>query len=976
MLLFILLIIIPDLLDAQQITQSYKRSACGLNFIHRSAKITTRESNPAGNPTPLTFNITELGNCRRVEKAFVWFGLSYRNAAGAQKTVTISNPEGNTSTINAAIIGTHGHKCWGEVGTRAYRADVTSMITGNGNYIINLSSDNWETDGLTFVIVYRDLQANYEGHIQFDDGLITVPTSNTTTSHTMTNINACGNSVTASGFMVVADLQRQFNTNEQANFNFNGTNRSLQANFWNSEVSNTNVTQGQNNYSYSITPGVDCYSLIMTGLYYRTTTCSTCPEILAVNAAASTTTICSGDDITLTGSGANNYQWTSIPVGFTSNQRVVTLSPTSTRSYVLRGTTSDGCQVGFDTIRVNVNPAPRVNAGPNLNLCINDTVLIGNPATDGTAPYNYSWSPPNGLSSTNQARVNASPTVTTSYIVRVTDSRGCIVSDTIRIVVNDRPSINAGDDQTICNTNSVRIGNIATSGTAPYSYNWQPATGLSNSNIATPDASPSDTTNYIVTVTDANGCTDSDTIRINVLPSPTPNAGQNTEICFGESVQIGGNATGGTPSYIYSWTPALGLSDPNISSPIASPQATTQYVQAVTDQSGCTSYDSVTVTVNPLPIADAGDNTEICFGDVISIGSNAVSGTAPYVYSWQPATGLSSSTDAVVNASPTVTTTYKLTVTDSKGCTTTDSINIIVHELPQPVITPSGSVTICSCDSIVLDAGGPFSSYLWSTGETTRSITVRDPGIYVVTVTNEFGCINSSPRVDLTVLNPMASVSVPNNLSGMPGDQVTIPLVLNSSEFLDECNARNFVAYLRYNRSILVPSGSTPKGTLSSSERMITITGNRSDNTILANLDFIVTLGDTTFTNIYVDSLVWTDCVFNANTENSVFNLDGLCYEGGTVRLFKSGINTELLSVRPHPVNNKAEIVLRNSDNVDLKINLINIYGEEVKTVFNGSLMEGESIIPAEFKDITTGTYFLVISTANSKITRIIEIIK
>src|SRR6185369_11172675 len=157
------------------------------------------------------------------------------------------------------------------------------------------------------------------------------------------------------------------------------------------------------------------------------------------------------------------------------------------------------------------------------------------------------------------------------------------------------PIANAGSDITLCLHDASTL-----SATGGINYSWSPALGLSNPNIQNPQASPVSTTVYSVTVTDANGCSASDNITVKVNPLPIANAGTDKSICFNNSCTL--NASGGIN---YSWFPTTGLNNPNTSNPVASPITTTSYIVSVSDSNGCIETDTLSITVNPLPVADA-----------------------------------------------------------------------------------------------------------------------------------------------------------------------------------------------------------------------------------------------------------------------------------------------------------------------------------------------------------------------------------
>ncbi len=222
-------------------------------------------------------------------------------------------------------------------------------------------------------------------------------------------------------------------------------------------------------------------------------------------------------------------------------------------------------------------------------------------------------------------------------------------------------SINNYPDQNICAGGSVPL-NVA----GGVSYSWAPALGLSATNIANPSANPTTTTTYTVTVTNADGCTASDDITINVSENPIANAGSDASICAGSSTTL--NASGGST---YQWSPAAGLSNPSIANPIANPSATTTYTVVVANANGCSSSDQVVVSIAASLTVSAGDDMMICPDETTPLSASGGS-----TYLWSPAQGLSSTTVA----NPTVTiseaATYCVTVTDANGCSGSDCISI------------------------------------------------------------------------------------------------------------------------------------------------------------------------------------------------------------------------------------------------------------------------------------------------------------
>src|ERR1700722_2502269 len=139
-------------------------------------------------------------------------------------------------------------------------------------------------------------------------------------------------------------------------------------------------------------------------------------------------------------------------------------------------------------------------------------------------------------------------------------------------------------------------------------------------------------------------------------------SGNAATICTGNSVGIGTTAVGGST---YAWSPSAGLSSTTVSNPTANPTTRTTYTVIETNSNSCVKSNSVTVTVNPLPAANAGNAATICTGNSVGIGTTAVGGST---YAWSPSAGLSSTTTANPTANPTSTTTYTVTETNSNSC--------------------------------------------------------------------------------------------------------------------------------------------------------------------------------------------------------------------------------------------------------------------------------------------------------------------
>jgi gliding motility-associated-like protein len=377
-------------------------------------------------------------------------------------------------------------------------------------------------------------------------------------------------------------------------------------------------------------------------------------------------------------------------------------------------TTAGGCT---DTRPRNIHiyPIPSLAFTALQNgVCLGSTMTIVNNSTSSNgAINNWFWDFGDGTtsSSANPVHTYTSPGTYNVTLIGVT-SHGC--RDTIQqpFTVFGLPNADAGSNRDICQGTSTTL--TATGG---ITYLW--STGATTASI---QVSPNFTTTYYVTVTDANGCIGTDSVRVTVRLLPVANAGPDRTICVGNSVTL--NGTGGGPGFL--WNPG-GYNTQTIT---VSPTTTTNYTYTVTSLAGCTRTDTMTVFVNPLPVANAGPDQMVCDGSTATL--TATGGTS---YLWSPG-GMTGSSIYVTPSNPTV---YTVQVTDANGCKSSDTVSVGINPVPTAVLSPA---FFCVGSSTTLDAGNPGSTYLWyPNGETTQTITVSDSGYYEVQITNGAGCI-------------------------------------------------------------------------------------------------------------------------------------------------------------------------------------------------------------------------------------------
>jgi hypothetical protein len=501
-------------------------------------------------------------------------------------------------------------------------------------------------------------------------------------------------------------------------------------------------------------------------------------------------TICKGNCTTIGGAPtatggtpAYSYAWSSVPVSVIPATANPNVCPTVTTTYTLTVTDASGC-TGTDNVTITVSTII-AEAGNPSTICNGSCVTIGGAptASGGTPVYTYVWSsvPVSVVPAT--ANPNVCPTVTTIYNLTVTDANGCTGTDNVTITVTT-VTAEAGPPVTICKGNCTTIGGAPTAsgGTPAYIYAWSSLPASVVPATANPSVCPTVTTTYNLTVTDANGCTGTDNVTVTVM-TVIAEAGPPVTICIGNCTTIGGapTATGGTPAYSYAWSSVPVSVIPATANPNVCPTVTTTYTLTVTDASGCTGTDNVTITVSTI-IADAGNPSTICNGSCVAIGGapTASGGTPVYTYAWSSVPASVIPATANPNVCPTVTTTYNLTVTDANGCTGMDNVTITVTTITAEAGAP---VTICNGNCVIIggaptaSGGTPAYSYLWSSVPASVIPATANPSVcptvtttYNLTVTDANGCSGTDNVTIIVAMTPNATISTnpnpPNTCSG------------------------------------------------------------------------------------------------------------------------------------------------------------------------------------------------------------------
>jgi len=357
--------------------------------------------------------------------------------------------------------------------------------------------------------------------------------------------------------------------------------------------------------------------------------------------------------------------------GDTSHQNNPSYIYTNTGNYnvQLAVTDSKGC---YDKtiVTVDINDRPDFSIGNDTLICSIDTLQL-----KATGTGSFFWTPAYNINNQNVASPLVSPDTPTKYYASFSDAYGCKGTDSVFIDVKDFVTLNAGNDTTICKTDAIALSPVSDA----LRYEWAPTNTLDNSNLKNPTAIPLDNTTYTVTAS-IGKCKSVDAITVKLIPYPLANAGNDSTICIGSSVQL--NASGGS---FYKWSPAFFLDNPNIANPAASPIHDINYTVTVSDTLGCPKAVSDAVVIHVLElVADAGPaDTSVVINQPLQL--NASGGE---VYLWTPSVGLSNSATSNPIANLSNSQQYVVTVYQS-GCFDTDTINITVYKVEPGLYVPN-----------------------------------------------------------------------------------------------------------------------------------------------------------------------------------------------------------------------------------------------------------------------------------------------
>jgi gliding motility-associated-like protein len=507
---------------------------------------------------------------------------------------------------------------------------------------------------------------------------------------------------------------------------------------------------------YSSGPCMDTKTITVTG-----------PSVNVSNDATICSTLCT----TLTGN-ATQPQTTVTPLTFSSTNpiNIPDNSPTGVSSPIsVTGLTS----ATISNVTININHLK--NQDLDIYLVCPDGTQLELSTDNGANGDNYTnaiFSTTASININTLAGVVTTP-ITGSFLPEGSFSSltSCLTNGQWNLLVVDDATNNVG---TIASWSLSFLNSVTTSVPAT-SFTWSPTTDMTNSNTLSPEVCPIATTEYVLTATDANNCVAKDTVKVNVISCNCSVVVLNQlSVCPGGTINLTSDASASLTNPTYSWSGSNNFSSTVQNPTLLAPSSPGTYTYTVIAQSnGQSCFGTTTVTVNQLPIVNAGNDVSICSG-----GSTVLNGTGTAnSYSWSPANGLSATNSASVTASPTLTTTYTLDGTDANGCTSIDQVIISVN--PPPTVNDPTDQVLCSnisTTAIAFTGNSTGVTYNWlnsdatiglgasGTGDIASFISTNlssSPVVSTITVTPTLnGCIGTPQDFTITV-NPIPTVNDP-----------------------------------------------------------------------------------------------------------------------------------------------------------------------------------------------------------------------
>lgn len=612
-------------------------------------------------------------------------------------------------------------------------------------------------------------------------------------------------------------------------------------------------------------------------------------------------------------------------------------------------TTSQGCTTDTNiSIKVSPTLTPTITPNGNLPLCGKDSIVLY--AEKGY--FSYQWS---DGSTTDSIIVRQAG----SFSVHVVGYGGCSGnSDAVNVTLSQIPVVSiVADGSHLCKGNTLHL---STSGVFNH-YLW--STGDTARAIEV-----SQTGTYSVLVTDSSGCTGmSEPVIIDSM--------HHLQIFGPQSICIGEGATGyNVPKetgVTYFWSVANGT----ITKGQGSDSVIVQWNNASIGTASLTLIDSVsggcvdtttipiTIDANIHPVIIPKGPISFCQGDSVSLDGG--SGYATYQW-FSDGAKIPGATMELLRIGQSGN--YTVAVTSSGSCNgISQAVSVIVYPLPQqPVVTQIKDTLFCSFAA----------SYQWFfnslviPGATNQRIVASKNGSYIVTISDGNVCSSSSAPFQL---NPQATatVRVGQVPSVNPGNTFEVPIELVASQDLILTNANHYIGMLRYNGTMIRPTGSRG-GTLGQNRA----SGEGTDRTVgfegfsapmtsgtLQWIQYKAALGNDSSTLLTIDTFYWTDADVAVLLQGGSFSESGLCFSGGRILLLDGTGKVGLNVPHPNPANSHIIIGYDLVESGRTKLALTDLVGRTAKIINDEDQKPGHYEVDVSLEDISSGFYLSTLKT-------------
>jgi gliding motility-associated-like protein len=519
---------------------------------------------------------------------------------------------------------------------------------------------------------------------------------------------------------------------------------------------------------------------------------------------------CNGSDgsILVSGTGTGDVIWSGTSSGNANgvslNYTISSLAAGDYDVYFVDGTT--GCESAVETTSLLNASGPTLTVNNPAAVCSPATIDLTASASTDIGTISYYTDP------TYTTLVSDPTAVGTGTYYVVADNAGCTDEGTITVVVNPIPVADPSTTTPVLCAGETVVLNATSVTGGTYSWSGPNSFVSTTQDPQITNATTAASGTYTLTVT-ANGCTSAPaTVDVLVNPIPVATAGTTTpSVCLGADIALTGNATSGT----YSWSGPNGFSSTD-QNPVVSPSTLNNsgtYTLTITAD-GCVSLPSnVSVTVNPLPVIDGGEDVTVCEGTTI-----VLSGSGGVSYVW---------TSDVVNGAPFTpalgSIVYTVTGTDANGCVGTDNVTVNVVPVPNADLSADVTYGVPPLTVTFTNSSTDATSYAWNLGNGntfnttatgTEEETYGTEGVYTIVLTASNGICSDLATVVVTVESPAPIIHVPNVFS--PNGDGSNDVFFIDNMYLSTLNVKIFNRWGNLMHEITDPAGTwdgtTPDG--------------------------------------------------------------------------------------------------------------------------------------------------------------------